>query len=135
MGKIRRRKLADPAVIPNAGSFFKNVFVEPAKLTELQKTYPEMPYFEEEGITSPPTPLLVKERGEIQYKIPAGWLIEQCEWKGRRIGNVGVHEKQALVLVNNGGASGKEILTLANKIIASVKEKFGLELVPEVNLI
>jgi UDP-N-acetylmuramate dehydrogenase len=125
VASIRRSKLPDPKVLGNAGSFFKNVFVEKNKLTELLEKYPEMPHFEEEGLT----------------KIPAGWLIEQCgptsetSWKGYRVGNVGVHEKQALVLVNYGGATGQEVLGLANKIIASVKEKFGLELTPEVNLI
>ena len=119
VASIRRSKLPDPKVLGNAGSFFKNVFVEKNKLKKLLEVYPNMPSFEEETL----------------IKIPAGWLIEQCGWKGKRLGNVGVHEKQALVLVNFGGATGSEILDLANKIIASVKEKFGLELVPEVNLI
>jgi UDP-N-acetylmuramate dehydrogenase len=135
VASIRKSKLPDPKVLGNAGSFFKNVFLSIEKLKILQKTFPEIPYFEEEDMTSPPAPLLVKERGEIQYKIPAGWLIEQCGWKGKKIGNVGVHEKQALVLVNYGGATGEEILELANKIIKSVKDKFGLELIPEVNII
>ncbi len=116
---IRRTKLPDPAIIPNAGSFFKNVFVELAELEKLQKNYPEMPYFNEGGI----------------IKIPAGWLIEQCGWKGRRVGNVGVHSKQALVLVNYGGGSGEEVKNLANEVITSVFLKFGLKLVPEVSLI
>ena len=116
---IRKTKLPDPIIIGNAGSFFKNVFVELATLEKLQKTYPEIPHFNEEGIV----------------KIPAGWFIEQCGWKGKRIENVGVHEKHALVLVNYGGATGKEILVLVNKIIADIKEKFDLELTPEVNLI
>lgn len=116
---IRKSKLPDPKIIGNAGSFFKNVFVKKEQLRTLQIIYPEMPYFEEDA----------------EIKIPAGWLIEQCGWKGRRIGNVGVHEKQALVLVNYGGATGLEIIELANKIIMSVKEKFDLELIPEVNLI
>ncbi len=116
---IRRSKLPDPKVIGNAGSFFKNVFVEKPELKKLQEKYPLMPHFEEGGVV----------------KIPAGWLIEQCGWKGKRVGNVGVHDRQALVLVNHGGAKGGEVLDLANKIIADVKEKFGLELVPEVNLI
>jgi UDP-N-acetylmuramate dehydrogenase len=88
--------------------------------------------------TSPqPSP----ERRERTIKIPAGWLIEQCgpvngtSWKGYKTGNVGVHEKQALVLINYGGANGLEVLELANKIITSVKEKFGLELTPEVNIV
>jgi len=130
ISEIRRSKLPDPKIIGNAGSFFKNVFIKPKELEKLQKTYPEIPNFDEE--TSPqPSP----ERRGGSIKIPAGWLIEQCGWKGKRIGNVGVHEKQALVLVNHGGATGEEVLALADKIIADVKEKFGLELVPEVNLI
>ena len=116
---IRKNKLPNPAIIPNAGSFFKNVLVPLPRLRELLQAFPDLPYFDE---------------GEV-IKIPAGWLIEQCGWKGKRIGNVGVHEKQALVLVNYGEATGEEVLILANKIIAEVKEKFGLELVPEVNLI
>ena len=116
---IRKDKLPNPAVTPNAGSFFKNVFVEESELERLQKIYPDIPNFDDEGIV----------------KIPAGWLIEQCGWKGKRVGNVGVHDKQALVLVNYGGAIGEEILALANLIISDVKEKFGLDLIPEVNLI
>jgi len=126
VASIRRSKLPDPKILGNAGSFFKNVFAEKNKLEELLKTYPGMPSFEEDEM----------------IKIPAGWLIEQCgprqgeaSWKGYRIGNVGVHEKQALVLVNYGEATGLEVLDLAKKIIASVKDKFDLELTPEVNLI
>ena len=116
---IRQSKLPDPKIIGNAGSFFKNVFVEKNKMQILLENYPNMPFFEENEM----------------IKIPAGWLIEQCGWKGKRIGNVGVYEKQALVLVNFGGASGVEVVDLSNKIIQSVKEKFGLELLTEVNLI
>jgi UDP-N-acetylmuramate dehydrogenase len=116
---IRRSKLPNPAVAGNAGSFFKNVLTDKMQIEELLKTYPEMPYFLEDELV----------------KIPAGWLIEQAGWKGKGLGNVGVHEKQALVLVNYGGASGEEILNLANKIIESVKEKFNLELTPEVNIV
>jgi UDP-N-acetylmuramate dehydrogenase len=116
---IRRGKLPDPAVIGNAGSFFKNIFTTNEKLKSLLEKYPSMPFFEEGGI----------------IKIPAGWLIEQCGWKGKRIGNVGVHEKQALVLVNYGGATGEEVKNLSEQIIVSVLAKFGLKLIPEVNLI
>jgi UDP-N-acetylmuramate dehydrogenase len=116
---IRRSKLPDPKVIGNAGSFFKNVFVEKSLLNELKKSFPDTPSFEE---------------GEI-VKIPAGWLIEACGWKGKRLGNVGVHDKQALVLVNHGGATGEEIKNLAYEIIESVEKKFGLKLTPEVNFI
>jgi len=116
---IRQDKLPNPKIIGNAGSFFKNVFVSKEQLNNLLKIYPNMPSFEEDKV----------------IKIPAGWLIEQCKWKGHKVGNVGVYEKQALVLVNYGGATGSEIVELANKIIASVKEKFGLELLPEVNII
>lgn len=119
VAEIRRSKLPDPKVIGNAGSFFKNVFVPAEKLKELLEKYPDMPHFEEDGLV----------------KIPSGWLIEQCGWKGKRLGNVGVHEKQALVLVNYGGATGEEIKNLAYQIIDSVYQKFGLKLTPEVNLI
>jgi UDP-N-acetylmuramate dehydrogenase len=116
---IRREKLPDPKIIGNAGSFFKNVFVEGTELRKLREEYPDISYFEDEG----------------KMKIPAAWLIERAGWKGHRRGNVGVHEKQALVLVNYGGASGAEILELARDIIASVRDKFGLTLVPEVNIV
>ena len=72
---------------------------------------------------------------ESHIKIPAGWMIEQCGWKGRNLGHAGVHKNQALVLVNNGGATGKEILELCNRIIADVKNRFGIEIHPEVNII
>ena len=144
VSEIRRSKLPDPKILGNAGSFFKNVFVSSEELKNLLEKYPEMPYFEEDR-TSPLTPLLIKERGgstnveqgkvDVIIKIPAGWLIEQCGWKGKRVGNVGVHDKQALVLVNYGGATGEEIKNLAFEIIDSVYQKFGLKLSPEVNLI
>lgn len=116
---IRRSKLPDPKVIGNAGSFFKNTFVDQNKLESLLEIYPEMPNFTE---------------GD-QIKIPSAWLIESAGWKGKRVGNVGVHDKQALVLVNHGGGTGKEIKDLAEEIISSVDEKFGLKLTQEVNLI
>jgi UDP-N-acetylmuramate dehydrogenase len=119
ISEVRKSKLPDPKVLGSAGSFFKNVYVDENKLEELQKNNLNMPVFNEDG----------------KIKIPTGWLIEQCGWKGKRVGNVGVHEKQALVLVNYGGAEGKEVLNLANEIIDSVYAKFGLKLVPEVNLI
>lgn len=116
---IRQSKLPDPAVIGNAGSFFKNPIVSQSDFEKLASTYPEIPHFETtEGI-----------------KIPAGWLIEQAGWKGKRLGNVGVHDKQALVLVNHGGATGEEVKNLAYAVIDSVKEKFGIQLEPEVTIL
>ena len=119
VANIRRSKLPDPKIIGNAGSFFKNVFTTKEKVQSLLEEFTDLPYFEEDNLV----------------KIPAGWLIEQCGWKGKSVGNVGVHDKQALVLVNHGGASGEEIKNLAEQIIKSVYEKFGLKLIPEVNLI
>lgn len=119
VASIRRSKLPDPKIIGNAGSFFKNVFVEKQQLDKLQNKFSTIPYFNEEE----------------KVKIPAGWLIEQCGWKGKRVGNVGVHERQALVIVNYGGATGAELITLASDIIKSVKQKFDLDLVPEVNIV
>lgn len=116
--EIRKSKLPDPAVLGNAGSFFKNVFVSPLRLEELQKDYKDMPFF--------------KENGEV--KIPAGWLIEQCGFKGKRLGKVGVYDKQSLVLVSYGGAKGEEVFGLAKEIIKAVQDKFGLVIAPEVNI-
>ena len=116
---IRKSKLPDPVLIGNAGSFFKNVFVTKEKMESLLSTYPEMPHFEEDGV----------------IKIPAGWLIEKCGWKGKRVGNVGVHERQALVLVNYGGATGEEVKNLSEQIMTSTNAQFGLTLEREVNLI
>ena len=117
--EIRQSKLPDTKVLGSAGSFFKNVFIEKDILKKLLEKFPELPYFEE---------------GDV-YKIPAGWLIESCNWKGRVVGNTGVYEHQALVVVNHGGASGVEIKNLVDQIIDSVEQKFGLILVPEVNII
>jgi UDP-N-acetylmuramate dehydrogenase len=117
---IRRSKLPDPEQIGNAGSFFKNPEVEMPFYEELKATFPEMP-----GYTVSAT----------HTKIPAGWLIEQAGWKGRRSGEAGVHERQALVLVNYGNATGNQIRQLAQAIQADVLEKFGVSLTPEVNLV
>ncbi len=116
---IRQSKLPDPNIIGNAGSFFKNPVVSAKKLNELKAIFP--------GIVSFPF--------GNEFKLAAGWLIEQAGWKGHREGNVGCHEKQALVLVNHGNASGLEILQLAQKIQHSVHSTFGVELEMEVNVI
>jgi UDP-N-acetylmuramate dehydrogenase len=117
---IRQSKLPDPKVIGNAGSFFKNPVVELAKANQLKEEYNSMPIF----------PV-----SDQWIKIPAGWLIEQCGWKGKRLGNAGVHDKQALVIVNYGKATGTEIRDLAMKISESVFSKFNIMLEPEVNII
>lgn len=116
--RIRRSKLPDPAHIGNAGSFFKNPELSQARYDALKTQYPALPGY--------PVP------GGV--KVPAAWLIEQCGWKGLRRGPHGVHDRQALVLVNHGGAQGQDIRDLAYEIIASVREKFGIELHPEVNI-
>lgn len=113
---IRRRKLPDPAVIGNAGSFFKNPMVEKDLLARIQANHDKVPHFAASG-----------ER----IKLAAGWLIEQCGWKGKSLERAGVHEQHALVLVNRGGATGAEILALARAIQDSVLEKFAIELEPE----
>lgn len=117
---IRRAKLPDPEVVGNAGSFFMNPVVNKAKFDELMEKYPQMPYYTID---------------ENHVKIPAGWMIDQCGWKGKSLGRAGVHDKQALVLVNRGGAEGRDIVSLYQAIQSDVKEKFGIEIFPEVNVI
>ena len=117
---IRQAKLPDPKVHGNAGSFFMNPVVSRQKYEELAAQYPTMPHY------------TVDSEHE---KIPAGWMIDQCGWKGRSLGRAGVHDKQALVLVNRGGATGQEIVDLCNAIRADVKERFGIDIHPEVNVI
>jgi len=117
---IRSSKLPDPKILGNAGSFFKNPEISSLQYEELKLVYPEMPGFPTQNNLT---------------KVPAGWLIEQCGWKGKRIGNSGAHKDQALVLVNYGNATGQEIIALAEAIQQSVLEKFGITILPEVNLI
>lgn len=117
---IRKQKLPDPAVIGNAGSFFKNPTIDAKQYEEIKNTYPTIPGY--------PT-----ENQEV--KIPAAWLIEQCGWKGKTFDSIGVHKNQALVLVNYGDGSGDKIWSLALQIIESVKQKFNITLHAEVNVI
>lgn len=117
---IRRNKLPDPELIGNAGSFFKNPVVSNAEAEAIRKQYPDLACFKDPS-------------GGI--KLAAGWLIEQCGWKGKRIGNAGVHEKQSLVLVNHGKASGWDIYKLSEKIRESVLKRFGVNLEREVEIV
>lgn len=117
---IRESKLPNPEECPNTGSFFKNPIIPYQQYNELLKSYPEIPSY----------PV-----NSAMLKIPAAWLIEKAGWKGKRIGNVGVHSQQALVIINPGGGTGKEVYDLSEKIIKSVQEKFGVNLEREVNVI
>jgi len=117
---IRRSKLPDPAETGNAGSFFKNPVVSVELFNALKSSYPNIPGYPQNDGT---------------VKLAAGWMIEQCGWKGKRIGDAGVHQRQALVLINYGAASGDEIVKLAENICYSVKEKFGVSIYPEVEII
>ena len=117
---IRESKLPDPKVLGNAGSFFMNPIVTRTKYETLLQEYPSMPSYQVDA---------------THVKIPAGWMIEQCDWKGKSLGNAAVHDKQALVLVNCGGATGADIVALSDAVRAAVREKFGVEIHPEVNMI
>ncbi|MBW8200728.1 UDP-N-acetylmuramate dehydrogenase [Flagellimonas abyssi] len=117
---IRRSKLPNPKEIGNSGSFFKNPVISQKAFDKFIKKYPNAPFY---------------EMDDNQFKIPAGWLVEQCGFKGKRFGDAGVHEKQALVLVNHGSATGKEILDLSKKIQDEVQKTFKIKIQPEVNII
>jgi UDP-N-acetylmuramate dehydrogenase len=117
---IRRSKLPDPEVVGNAGSFFKNPSIPQSEFESLKKNFPTIPGYTE---------------AENMVKVPAGWLIEQCGWKGKTFSSIGVHPLQALVLVNYGGGEGKNIWQLALDIQQSVKDKFNIIIQPEVNII
>ena len=124
---VRSSKLPDPSEVGSAGSFFTNPVVPRSKLEELQKQWPAIPFYEVHGTSGAVVPDSVK--------LSAGWLIEQCGWKGRSLGRAGVYPRQALVLVNLGGATGSEVAALASAIRDSVRERFGVELHPEVNIL
>ena len=117
---IRQSKLPDPAELGNAGSFFKNPVIPNSQLNDVLQKHPEAKHF----------PV-----SDTHSKLAAGWMIEQCGWKGKRVGNTGSHARQALVLVNYGNANGREIADLAKQIIESVRSEFGVELEPEVNIL
>lgn len=117
--EIRNAKLPDPKVLGNAGSFFMNPVVPTQKYNELARQYEGMPHY------------TIDSEHE---KIPAGWLIEQCGWKGKALGRAAVHDKQALVLVNRGGATGSEVVHLCETIQHDVRQKFGIDINPEVNI-
>lgn len=117
---IRREKLPDPDEMGNAGSFFMNPVVSRAKYESLAAQYEGMPHYTIDA---------------DHEKIPAGWLIDQCGWKGRSLGRAGVHDRQALVLVNRGGVTGDEIVKLCETIRRDVRERFGIDIYPEVNIV
>lgn len=118
--KIRESKLPNPAEIGNSGSFFKNPILPNTFVEELSKKFEDLPVY---------------KVNEQESKVAAGWLIEKAGWKGKTINNYGVHKKQALVLVNYGGATGEEIYQLSEEIIKDVRAQFGIELEREVNII
>lgn len=117
---VREAKLPDPKVQGNAGSFFMNPIIPRGQFEALLSQYPDMPHYEVDG---------------NRVKIPAAWMIDRCGWKGKQVGHAGVHSKQALVLVNGGGATGDEVISLAGQIQQSVFQQFGIRITPEVNYI
>ena len=120
ISEIRNSKIPNPDKLKNAGSFFKNPIINAVKLKELQLKYPTIPFF---------------STNNNWHKIPAAWLIEQCGWKGKRVGNVGTYENQSLIIINYDDCTGNEIVAFANQIQKSVDEKFGIWLDMEVNVV
>jgi UDP-N-acetylmuramate dehydrogenase len=118
---IRDSKLPDPRVTGNAGSFFKNPIVDEATARRLSAKYPQMPMYPSDR--------------EGQVKLAAGWIIDSAGWKGRQIGRVGIHPRQALIVVNLGGATGREIVDFARMVQSDVRAKFGISLDTEVNIV
>ncbi len=118
--EIRTNKLPNPSDLGNAGSFFKNPVISKSEFEQLEERFQTVPSY---------------PAGNEKVKVPAGWLIEKTGWKGKRVGNTGTYKNQALVIVNHGGATGEEIWNLAKRIQLSVQKKFGIELIPEVNVI
>ena len=118
--QIRSSKLPNPALIGNAGSFFKNPEINQSFFQSLQNKFPDLIYY----------PL-----ANNYFKIPAGWLIDQFGWKGKVVGNTGTYKNQALVIVNHGNATGEEIIELTEKIEKSVLDKYNIRLVREVNIV
>jgi len=118
--EIRNNKLPNPAVLPNAGSFFKNPEISKIRFNQLQKKYPQIPSF---------------SVNRTKVKIPAGWLIEQAGFRGKKFGPVGIYKKQALILTTNGKASAQQVLLVVRKIKLAIKRKFGITLEEEVNII
>ena len=117
--EIRHAKLPDPKVLGNAGSFFMNPIIERSRYEALRSRFPDMPHYDVD---------------DEHVKVPAGWMIDQCGWKGKSLGRAGVHDKQALVLVNRGGATGADVVRLCEAIQQDVTEKFGIDIHPEVNI-
>jgi UDP-N-acetylmuramate dehydrogenase len=118
---IRQRKLPEPKVLGNAGSFFKNPGVEASVAERIKAEWPDAPTYP------------AAEEGKV--KLAAGWLIDKCGWKGGSLGRAGVHDRQALVLINLGGATAQEVITLADTIRRDVAAKFGVDISPEVNIV
>jgi len=120
ISEIRKLKIPNPDNIKNAGSFFKNPIISQVKLDELRSSYPLIPFY---------------KLSKNQYKLAAAWLIEQCGWKGKRIGDIGTYENQALILINFGNATGNEIISFAQTVQASVANRFNVDLEFEVNVV
>lgn len=130
--EVRKAKLPDPKVTGSAGSFFMNPVVTQEKADELLALYPNMPHFPAPIPANGAEALAPDAERPMGVKIPAGWLIDQCGWKGKQLGPAGVHPQQALVIINCGGAKGTDIEHLAFTIQADVRQKFGIEIHPEV---